>query len=197
MAALPYIGFHRLLSVAVGLCGGLEAGELRGNRMEERVKGRTKNSRGLSKCVPSALLFFCLKLWRLRCGLTKDNLFYLLRVHCDKNKCVRCGTCLRACPMNVEIHRETRKLSHFLFARFRSVGACFLRSAFVIWGCRCTYIAQKIHFYTIIILPFFGSVCYTVVTAHKKYKKREKCGNSMHKSAKLLSFFLALLLLAQ
>ena len=55
----------------------------------------------------------------------------------------------------------------------------------------------KVRFFTIIILSFFGSVCYTVVTAHKKYKKREKCGNSMHKSAKLLSFFLALLLLSQ
>ena len=42
MAALPYIGFHRLLGVAVELCGGLQAGMLRGNRMEERVKGRTK-----------------------------------------------------------------------------------------------------------------------------------------------------------
>lgn len=146
MAALPYIGFDRLLSVAVELCGGLEAGVLRGNRMEERLKERTKNSRGLSKRVPSALLFFCLKLWRLRCGLTKGNLFYLLRVHCDKNKCVRRGTCLRSCPTNVEIHRESRKLSHFLFACFRSVSACFLRSAFVIWGCRRTYIGQKFVF---------------------------------------------------
>ena len=75
MAALPYIGFHRLLSVAVGLCGGSAVWVLRGNRMEERVKGRTKNSRGLSKRVPSALLFFCLKLWRLRCGLQRTACF--------------------------------------------------------------------------------------------------------------------------
>ena len=129
--------------------------------------------------------------------LTKDNLFYLLRVHCDKNKCVRRGTSLRACPTNVDIHRETRKLSHFLFALFRSVGACF----FVVSLCHLSLPAHiyraKVRFFTIIILSFFGSVCYTVVTAHKKYKKREEGENNMHKSAKLLSFFLALLLLAQ
>ena len=146
MAALPYIGFDRLLSVAVELCGGLEAGVLRGNRMEERVKGRTKIAEGFPSASPRHCCFCCLKLWRLRCGLTKGNLFYLLRVHCDKNKCVRRGTCLRACPTNVEIHRESRKLSHFLFACFRSVSACFLWSAFVIWGCRRTYIGQKFVF---------------------------------------------------
>lgn len=129
--------------------------------------------------------------------LTKDNLFYLLRVHCDKNKCVRRGTSLRACPTNVEIHRESRKLCHFLFARFRSVGACFFVVSLCHLGLPAHIYRAKVRFFTIIILSFFVSICYTVVTAHKKYKKREKCGNSMHKSAKLLSFFLALLLLAQ
>jgi len=144
----------------------------------------------------AAALFFCLMLWRLRCGLTKGNLFYLLRVHCDKNKCVRRGTCLRACPTNVEIHRESRKLSHFLFARFRSVGICFFMVSLCYLSLPAHIYRAKVRFFTIIILSFFGSVCYTVVTAHKKYKKREKYRNSMHKSAKLLSFFLALLLLA-
>ena len=70
-------------------------------------------------------------------------------------------------------------------------------------GCLC-YLSlpahiyrAKVRFFTIIILSFFGSICYTVVTTHKKHKKREKCKNSMHKNAKLLSFFLVLLLLAQ
>lgn len=42
MAALPYIGFDRLLSVAVGLCGGLEAGVLRGKRTEARAEGKNE-----------------------------------------------------------------------------------------------------------------------------------------------------------
>ena len=33
----------------------------------------------------------------------------LLRVHCDENKCVHCGKCLRVCPMNVEVNKESRK----------------------------------------------------------------------------------------
>ena len=42
MAALPYIGFHRLLSVAVELCGGLEAGVLRGKRTGARAEGKNE-----------------------------------------------------------------------------------------------------------------------------------------------------------
>lgn len=79
-----------------------------------------------------------------------------------------------------------------------SLGKClFFAVRFCHLGLPPHICRAKVRFFTIIILSFFGSVCYTVVTAHKKYKKREKCGNSMHKSAKLLSFFLALLLLAQ
>ena len=126
---------------AAGQWGRCEEGGRR-----QRMRKRTKNSRGLSKYVPSALLFLLFEAVAVTLWLTKDTLFYLLRVHCDKNKCVRRGTCLRACPTNVEIHRESRKLSHFLFACFRSVSACFLWSAFVIWGCRRTYIGQKFVF---------------------------------------------------
>ncbi len=75
MAALPYIGFHRLLGVAVELCGGLQAGMLRGNRMEERVKGRTKIAEGFPSASPRHCCFCCLKLWRLRCGLQRTTYF--------------------------------------------------------------------------------------------------------------------------
>ena len=33
----------------------------------------------------------------------------ILRVHCNESKCVHCGKCLRVCPMNVEINKESRK----------------------------------------------------------------------------------------
>lgn len=42
MAALPYIGFHRLLGVAVELYGGLEAGVLWGKRTEARAEGKNE-----------------------------------------------------------------------------------------------------------------------------------------------------------
>ena len=35
--------------------------------------------------------------------------FSILRVHCDESKCVYCGKCLRVCPMNVEVNKESRK----------------------------------------------------------------------------------------
>ena len=36
-------------------------------------------------------------------------LFFNPRVHCDESKCVHCGKCLRVCPMNVEVNKESRK----------------------------------------------------------------------------------------
>lgn len=35
--------------------------------------------------------------------------FSILRVHCDESKCVHCGKCLRVCPMNVEVNKESSK----------------------------------------------------------------------------------------
>lgn len=35
--------------------------------------------------------------------------FSLLRVHCDEHKCIKCGKCLKACPMDVKVNRESRK----------------------------------------------------------------------------------------
>ena len=35
--------------------------------------------------------------------------FSLLRVHCNESECVHCGKCLRVCPMNVEVNKESRR----------------------------------------------------------------------------------------
>jgi ferredoxin len=35
--------------------------------------------------------------------------FSLLRIHCDESKCIKCGKCLKVCPMNVEVNKDSRK----------------------------------------------------------------------------------------
>ena len=35
--------------------------------------------------------------------------FSLLRVKCDKDKCISCGKCKRVCPMNVDVTDNSRK----------------------------------------------------------------------------------------
>ena len=51
---------------------------------------------------------FCKYLCPVTVFLKPASYFSLLRVHCDESKCVRCGKCLRVCPMNVEVNREAR-----------------------------------------------------------------------------------------
>ena len=36
------------------------------------------------------------------------ELFSLLRIKCDKNKCISCGKCVNVCPLN-NIHMENGK----------------------------------------------------------------------------------------
>ena len=52
---------------------------------------------------------FCKYLCPITVFLKPMSYFSLLRVHCDEDKCIHCGKCLRICPMNVEANREPRK----------------------------------------------------------------------------------------
>ena len=52
---------------------------------------------------------FCKYLCPITVFLKPMSYFSLLRVHCDEEKCVHCGKCLRVCPMNVEVNKESRK----------------------------------------------------------------------------------------
>lgn len=51
---------------------------------------------------------FCKYLCPVTVFLKPMSYFSLLRVHCDESKCVNCGKCLRVCPMNVEVNKESR-----------------------------------------------------------------------------------------
>ena len=47
---------------------------------------------------------FCKYLCPVTVFLKPMSYFSLLRVHCDENKCIHCGKCLKVCPMNVEVN---------------------------------------------------------------------------------------------
>ena len=53
---------------------------------------------------------FCKYLCPITVFLKPMSYFSLLRVHCDESKCVHCGKCLRVCPMDVEVNKESRNL---------------------------------------------------------------------------------------
>lgn len=166
----------------------------RGRR--QGLKERTENSRGLSKRVPSALLFLLFEAVAVTLWLNKRQ--PVLSAACSLRQEQMCPP--RHMPAGLSHERGDPpgipQIESFPFCVL-SLGKClFFAVRLCHLGLPPHICRAKVRFFTIIILSFFGSVCYTVVTAHKKYKKREKCGNSMHKSAKLLSFFLALLLLA-
>ena len=52
---------------------------------------------------------FCKYLCPITVFLKPMSYFSLLRVHCDESKCVHCGKCLKVCPMNVEVNKDSRK----------------------------------------------------------------------------------------
>ena len=52
---------------------------------------------------------FCKYVCPITVFLKPMSYFSILRVHCDENKCMNCGKCLKVCPMNVEVNKESRK----------------------------------------------------------------------------------------
>lgn len=52
---------------------------------------------------------FCKYICPITVFLKPMSYYSILRVHCDESKCVKCGKCLKVCPMNVEVNNESRK----------------------------------------------------------------------------------------
>lgn len=52
---------------------------------------------------------FCKYLCPVTVFLKPMSYFSVLHVHCDESKCVHCGKCLRVCPMDVEVNKESHK----------------------------------------------------------------------------------------
>ena len=52
---------------------------------------------------------FCKYICPITVFLKPMSYYSFLRVHCDESKCINCGKCLRVCPMNVEVNKESRK----------------------------------------------------------------------------------------
>lgn len=51
---------------------------------------------------------FCKYVCPITVFLKPMSYYSLLRVHCDESKCIHCGKCLRVCPMDVEVNKESR-----------------------------------------------------------------------------------------
>ena len=52
---------------------------------------------------------FCKYICPVTVFLKPMSYFALLRVKCDKEKCISCGKCKRVCPMNVDVTDNSRK----------------------------------------------------------------------------------------
>ena len=52
---------------------------------------------------------FCKYICPIAVFLKPMSYFSLIRLKCDKEKCVSCGKCKRVCPMNVDVTDNSRK----------------------------------------------------------------------------------------
>nr|WP_294018308.1 4Fe-4S binding protein [uncultured Lachnoclostridium sp.] len=52
---------------------------------------------------------FCKYICPITVFLKPMSYFSLLRIKCDKNKCISCGKCKKICPMNVDVTDNSRK----------------------------------------------------------------------------------------
>ena len=52
---------------------------------------------------------FCKYICPITVFLKPTSYFSLLRIKCDKSKCVSCGKCKKVCPMNVDVTDNSRK----------------------------------------------------------------------------------------
>ncbi|MDZ5254056.1 4Fe-4S binding protein [Clostridium sp. LIBA-8841] len=52
---------------------------------------------------------FCKYICPVTVFLKPMSYYSIIRVHCDEDKCIHCGKCLKVCPMNVEVNKESRK----------------------------------------------------------------------------------------
>lgn len=52
---------------------------------------------------------FCKYFCPITVFLKPMSYFSRLRIHCDENKCIQCGKCLKVCPMDVEVNKDSRK----------------------------------------------------------------------------------------
>ncbi|EHK2403200.1 4Fe-4S binding protein [Clostridium perfringens] len=52
---------------------------------------------------------FCKYICPVTVFLKPMSYYSIIRVHCNEDKCIKCGKCLKVCPMNVEVNKDSRK----------------------------------------------------------------------------------------
>lgn len=52
---------------------------------------------------------FCKYICPVTVFLKPMSYYSIIRVYCHEDKCIKCGKCLKVCPMNVEVNKDSRK----------------------------------------------------------------------------------------